>query len=200
MKYESKLFYRLVVVVVSAFLLSACEVEVVELTQEEAVRVMEQDSDFPKEKTIEISAKVREREWSTAYNKTSSLRKFVSAGLMELKAPEVNDPFYQITPTEKGVVFLLNGGQIETGGDFGQGFYVARLATEHYTKVNKVAEMIRFNGPPPSIELQITDVHFDISLSDVTPFGSLIGLKNGQIEKGQTGLLWKKDHWEYMKK
>lgn len=200
MKYKSKLLHRLSVVLVSAFLLSACEGEITRLTQEEATRIMEQDSDFPKEKTIEVPAKIHEREWSTAYNKTGFLRKFVSAGLMEIKVPEIKEPFYQLTPTEKGRAFLLDEGGVESGGDFGQGFYTARLAAESYLKVNKVAEMIRFRGPPPSIELQITDVHFDIRLSEVTPFGSLLGLENGQIEKGKTGLLWKEDHWAYMKR
>ncbi len=200
MKNRNNLFYRLAIVLASVLLLSACGGEITKLTMEEATRVMEQESDYPKVRSINVPAKVHERDWPAAYNKTGFLRKLVSAGLMEYTESTAQAPFYVLTPTEEGSKYLLSDGEIQAGGDFGRGFYIARQASENYVKVTEVAEMIRFKGPPPSIELQVTDVHFDISLSDITPFGSSLGLVDGQMGTAKTGLLWKKTAWKYMKK
>jgi hypothetical protein len=188
------------ILLVSTFLLTACGESITKLTMEEATRIMEQESDYPRVKTINVPAKVHERDWPAAYNKTGFLRKLVAADLMEIKEATAQSPFYLLTPTEEGAKFLLNEGEVQAGGDFGRGYYIAKQADKNYVKVTKVAEMIRFKGPPPSIELQVTDVHFDISLSNLTPFGSTLGLKEGQVETAKTGMMWKKTAWKYMKK
>jgi len=200
MKNRNRLFSRLAVVLASAFLLSACGGEITKLTMEEATRIMEQETDYPKVRSINVPAKVHERDWPAAYNKSGFLRKLVAADLMTFTEATPQAPFFVLTPTEEGSKFLLNDGEIQSGGDFGRGFYIARQANENYVKVTKIAEMIRFKVPPPSIELQVTDVHFDISLSDLTPFGTAVGLKEGQPGEAKTGLLWKKTAWTYMKK
>lgn len=200
MKNRNNLFCRLAVLLASALLLSACGNEITKLTMEEATRIMESETDYPKLRSINVPAKVHERDWPAAYNKTGFLRKLVSAGLMEYTEATAQTPFFVLTPTEEGSKYLLKDGEIQAGGDFGRGYYIAKQAAKNYVKVTDVAEMIRFKGPPPSIELQVTDVHFDISLSDLTPFGTSLGLVDGQIETAKTGLLWKKTAWKYMKK
>jgi len=117
---------------------------------------------------------------------------------MEIKEATAQSPFYELAPTEEGAKYILKEGEIQSGGDFGRGFYIAQQAQRNYVKVTEVAEMIRFKGPPPSIELQVTDVHFEVSLSDITPFGGVLGLKDGQIGIAKTGMMWKKTAWKYM--
>jgi hypothetical protein len=200
MKIRNNILSRVMILLVSTFLLSACGENITKLTLEEATRIMEQESDYPRVKTIEIPAKVHKRDWYAAYNKSGFLRKLVEADLMEVKEATAESPFYELSPTEEGAKFLLKEGEIQSGGDFGRGYYLAKQAAKNYVKVTEVAEMIRFKGPPPSIELQVTDVHFDISLSDLTPFGTTLGLKEGQIEAAKTGMMWKKTAWKYMGK
>jgi len=69
MKNRNNILNRLAILLVSALLLSACGENITKLTQEEATRIMEQESDFPRVRTINVPAKVHERDWPAAYNK-----------------------------------------------------------------------------------------------------------------------------------
>lgn len=202
MKNRKNLLGTMTVLLVSLFVLSACEgvIKPDKPTVEEVKKILKSESDYPKDLVIKVPAAVHERDWFVAYNKTGSLRKFVTAGLMEFKEPSAKDPVYRIKPTEEGVKFLLNDGKAQSGGDFQRGFYIAKQATENYATLNEVAEMVSFKGPPPSIEILVTDIHFDISLSEITPFGSMLGLKEGQVVKEKTGLLWRNGKWNYISK
>lgn len=197
---EKKFKLGALLVLAFSLILAGCGAEITKLTQEEAVAVMKAAPGFPKQRSMSIPAKVHERDWGVAYNRTGFLRKFVNAGLLEVVEPLSGEEVYVIQPTDEGVNYLLNDGVAEDGGDFGLGFYTAKLASENYSKVNRIGEMVRFRGPPPSIELQVTDVYFDITLSDVTPYGEVLGLKDGQTEEDKTGLLWKVDQWTYQTK
>lgn len=202
MKNRKTLLSRLGALLASLFILSACDsvVKPDKPTVEEVKRIMKEESDYPKELSIEVPAAVHERDWFSAYNKTGFLRKLVEAGLIEFEEPSVKDPVYRLNPTEEGAKYLLKNGEVQPGGDFQKGFYLARQASQNYDKLNEVAEMVSFKGPPPSVEMLVTDIHFDINLSDVTPFGKVLGLENGQIVKEKTGLLWRKGKWNYISK
>ena len=202
MKNRKSLFRSLAALLVSVFVLSACDgvVKPDKPTVEEVKRIMKEESDFPKALVLEVPAVVHERDWFAAYNKTGFLRKLVAAELIVFDEPSVEDPVYHLKPTDEGAKFLLNDGSIQPGGDFQRGVYLAKQAIQNYNKLNEVAEMVSFKGPPPSVEMLVTDIHFDINLSNVTPFGQVLSLEEGQVIKEKTGLLWKKGKWTYINK
>jgi hypothetical protein len=202
MKNRKKLLSTLGTLLISVFILVACDsvVKPDKPTIDEVKKIMTEESDYPKGLSIEVPAIVHERDWFVAYNKTGFLRKLVEAGLMKFGEPSVKDPVYRLSPTEEGAKYLLKNGEVQPGGDFQKGFYLARQATQNYGKLNEVAEMVSFKGPPPSVEMLVTDIHFDINLSDVTPYGKALGLEDGQVIKEKTGLLWRKGKWNYISK
>lgn len=167
-------------------------------SNEEAGEIISKGIGFPRVRSAEVPVEVDRNDWQSAFSVGNDLNLFYKAGLVTFTEPGELERIYHVELTELGRDYLLDEGKLHRGGTYKLGFYRVKLAVDHFDQVFNVKDYKTYEGPTGNADMHVSDITYGWIPTDVTRFGTALGIRENEAEKTSSAVMWWGGEWKYM--